>query len=395
MVKIVVDDPLVELKLRELLALVESNGARFHSEMTIASSENEFRIETRLEPGNAEPVIYIPDTCLPRVDDFHIKLEGNDLDLEPRSDNVSRLHIDVFEKILEIYNLTEKVKTHKKTFPMLVLANNKDILESLNKGTLIADQYYAHLNNDNMEYLIKSTFFGARNIKHNYQDGNRKRGAIMPVIDFVNHHGLASNYLNASTESEISEGLMIRNSKPIPDSYECFVRYNKLDALSAYMFYGFVGTTAPALRSIPLVLSVQGAGTIEVDSDVFYDDVTGLPPEYLDIQYYFPHIKRAEKQNLHVSHLMIPSDGNSEPLRRVLQFFINVLIPNTPKKMIKKLARKAEEQVLNKNINYYAKLKELVEDEFAETIADNKFDTLNQLIQLQQKCLLNYRKRNL
>lgn len=217
----------------------------------------------------------------------------------------------------------------------------------------------------------------------------------MPVIDFVNHHGLAKTYLNASTEPEINEGLMIRNSKPLSGSDECFVRYNKLDALSAYMSYGFIDMTAPALRSIPFVLSVPGAGTIEIDADVFTDDVSGLPPEHLDIQYYFPHIKRAEQQELRVSHLMIPSDSNSEPLRRVLRFLINVLSPNMPKKMLKKLVRKAEEQVLMKNINYYAKLKELVEGGRTGTAEDVKFETLQQLIQLQQTSLLTYRKRNL
>lgn len=395
MVDIIADDHLVELKLRELVALAENNGAYFHSEMSIASSENEFRIETKLEPYKTDPVIKIADTFLPRIDDFHIKLEGNDINLEPRSDKVSRLHVDVFEKILELFNLTEKIKAHKKVFPMIALADNKNILEYLNKGTSIADQYYAHLKNDNLDHLITSSFFGARYIKHNYQDGNRVRGAIMPVIDFVNHHGLAITYLNASTEPEINEGLMIRNSKPLPGSDECFVRYNKLDALSAYMSYGFIDMTAPTLRSIPLVLSVRDAGTIKVDADVYTDDVTGLPPEHLDIQYYFPHIKRAEKQELHVGHLMIPSDGNPAPLRRVLQFLINVLSPNIPKKVLKKLVRKAEEEVLIKNINYYVKLKELLESEIEKTTDGAKFETLNQLIKLQQKSLISYRKRNL
>jgi hypothetical protein len=395
MAAIISDDSLVELKIRELLALVEANSASLHPEMLIVSSQNELHIETKLEPSNTDPIMHIPDACLPKIDDFHINLEGSEMVLEPRSDNISRLHTDILEKILELFNLTEKITTHKKTFPMIALADNKDILEHLNKGTLTADLYYTHLKEDNFDHLIKSSFFGARYIRHDYQDGNKKRGAIMPVIDFLNHHGLASTYLQASTEPEINEGRMVRHSRPLQGSDECFVCYNKLDPLSAYMYYGFVDMNAPALRSIPLTLSVRGAGKIQVDADVYNDDVTNLPPEHHDIKYYFPYIKNVEKNNAHLSHLMIPSDGNPAPLRRVLQFFISVISPNMQKKALKKLVRETEEQVLRKNINYYVKLKELLESAVSETGDSEKFKNLSQLIQHQQKSLLTYRKRNL
>ena len=127
----------------------------------------------------------------------------------------------------------------------------------------------------------------------------------------------------------------------------------------------------------------------------FSNEITDLPPEYQDIQYYFPYLKSFENKELHISHLMIPSDGNPAPLRRLLGFLINVLSPKMPKKIIKKLLRETEKQVLTANINYYVKLKELLEDELSETADDRKFEKLNQLIHLQQKSLSTYRKRNL
>ena len=45
--------------------------------------------------------------------DLEVSLDGNDLIFMPRSDKVSCLHAELFGKVLELFNLTGKIKTHK------------------------------------------------------------------------------------------------------------------------------------------------------------------------------------------------------------------------------------------------------------------------------------------
>ena len=395
MAAIVADDSLIEQKLRELLQITEENGASFHSRMTINSSNNVFRIGSNLDPGNTEPLIHIPDSCLPRVDDFRMRLEGNDITFNPLSDSTTPLHTEVFGRMLELYNLSRKLEQHKNTFPWITLANHRNILSHLHKGRSDSNKYDQHLENGDSDRLILESFLGTRFIYHDYQNGDDTSATIMPIIDYLNHHGSASPYLNASTETDIKQGLMVRNSKAQAGSDECFSRYNKADALSAYMSYGFIDETAPAIRSIPLQLPVPDVGTIIVDAYTFSSDADRLPEKFVDIQYYFPHINRTGPKEIKVSHLMIPSDGAPEPLRRILEFLITVLAPNIPKKLLKKHVRTSEEHIILKNIKYYEKLKTLFESECKQNINDEKFNDLKKLINLQETLLFSYRKRNL
>ena len=395
MVHIVADDALAESRLRDLVNLTRENGASFHAEIKIVSTKGDLRIDSKLERSNNDPLIYMPDCCLPRLDDFEVNLEGNDLAFRPRSNKVSRLHTELFGMILELFNLTGKIEAHKQMFPWLVFANSGNILECLHQGRSVSDKYYNSFKAGDLERLTIESFLGARYVNHTYQDGHGMKAALMPIIDCLNHHSFASTYLDASPDPEVKDGLMVRNSKPLENSDECFVRYNKADALSAYMSYGFVDMSASVLRSIPLTVALPGAGKIHVHAYTFPKNAAQIPAGFEDIGYFFPDVRRTGKQELQVSHFMIPPDGAPRALRRILEFLIAILSPDLSKKELRRLVRKSETQILEDNYRYYDRLQGLLDSGRGKAVSAENIAVLNQLIRVQRDKLHAYSKRKL
>lgn len=395
MVHIVADDALVESKLRDLVSLTKENGARFHTEIEILSSNGDMRIDSRLERANNDPLIFMPDSCLPRVDDFEVSLEGNDLAFRPHSKQVNRLHIELFGMILELFNLTGKIETHKKTFPWLVFANSESMLECLHSGRSVSGKYFDYVKVGDLDRLTIESFLGARYVNHPYQDGRGMKAALMPIIDCLNHHSFANGYLHGSPDPEVKKGLMVRNSKPMENSDECFVRYNKADALSAYLSYGFVDGSTVILRSVPLTIQLPGGGSIHVHAYTFPQDADQIPPGFEDIRYYFPTVRRTGEKELQVSHLMIPPDGKPRALRRILGFLIALLAPGLSKKALKSVLRKSEMQILEDNDNYYAGLQGLLNSRRNKDVSAENIAVLNQLLRGQRDKLNAYKKRGL
>lgn len=395
MVHLFTDDTLVESKLHDLINLTKQNGASFHNEIEIISKNGEMRIDSRLGRSNSEPLIYLPDSCLPRIDDFDVGLDGNDLTFKPRSNKVNNLHAELFGMILELFNLTGKIETHRKTFPWLVFANSVNILECLHKGRSVSDKYYDYFKSGDLDRLTIETFLGARYVNHPYQGGHGIKSALMPIIDCLNHHSFAKGYLHGSPNPMIEKGLLVRNSKPLDNSDECFVRYNKADSLSAYMSYGFVDSSAVMMRSIPLTLDLSEAGIIYVHTYTFPMNAEHIPPVFEDIKYFFPTVRRTGKKELQVSHLMIPPDNAARSLRRILEFLVMTLSPELLKKELKRLVRKCEMQILNENFNYYDRLQDLLNTQRNKDVSANSVAVLNQLIQGQQEKLNSYKERRL
>jgi len=395
MVRVVVDDTLVESKLNDLVNLTTKNGAIFHNEMVIVSVNGDFRIESNLDRSCNDSLIYMPECCLPKIDDFEVALENNKLTFKPKSNHVNSLHIEIFRIAIELFNLTEKIETHKKTFPWLVFFNNADLLEHLHQGRSIANKYYDYFKDGDISNIAIESFFGARHFNYRYNDGLVK-AALMPLVELFNHHSDADPYYGTSPDLKMSEGIMVRNSKPLSSTDECFVRYNKADMLSAYMSYGFVDMSTSILRSIPLVIKLSNnIGTIHIHSYASSSDAEKIPAEFEDVRYFFPEIKRTAKNEIQLSHLMILQNDSYDSLRRILKFSLSLMFPEMLKNELKRLVRKSEMEVLESNYNYYNHLDSLLTSKEKKLISPENVLTLKKLIRSQNEKLDSYKKRKL
>jgi hypothetical protein len=391
MITITSDNQEVKLALERLVDLVTSNGGRLNSGIEITSSKGELSIISRLGRANHDEIIFIPEACLPTMDDFHISLEGDNMIARPRrKNNVSALHAEITNVMLNLFNLSGKISYHRNTFPLFSLSNAPNLTNHLGLAQPRAanDKPYAP-----DQEIIKS-FFGSRVCVYENKQGAKKE-VVMPIIDCLNHHHSSPGYGKIKSDNIDRRGMFIYNSKPLSSSNECFVGYNiDNDALGLYLGYGFVDTTTLILRSIPLHINLDGVGRIIVRRNVRPQvSPENIPPEAKDLLYYFPHIKRVNTNTLELSHLMIPPVNAPFALRRILAILIKILAPALDNNHLLKLVSQAEAQVLQQNNNFYTQLEILLGIEPQGTISPQVSDALLLLSKVQKDKLSSYKER--
>ena len=393
MATIISDNPAIKSVLEKLVTLVTDNGARLHPEIEIVSSNGELSINSKLDRQNTDEIIWIPEACLPTVTDFNIKIEGGKLIAEPDTNKVvSKLHISIFDLMIALYNLTDKISSHFKTSPSLALCNAPNIVNHLYKGSL------QRLNCDDVNKTAVSTFFASRYLK--YGKNNESRYVLMPFLDFLNHHCNSHSYIEGAPTDVDNGSISALNSKPISSSNETFASYcDGVDSLSTYMSYGFVDIFSPELRSIPHVIDIGNIGKISVNRAISNNASPNETANQIDVRhpkdlhYYFPRINQLANNTLMVNSLIIPCNSAPLSLRRILAILIKLLSPNTGDTDLMKYILHAEERILSINNAYYDELQVLINSEPDVNISSDTRETLLLLIQTQKKHLTDYQMR--
>lgn len=386
MATIISDDPAIKRVLEKLVTLVTDNGARLHTEIEIVCLKGELSINSQLDHLNSEEIIMIPETCLPAVNDFKISLKGDKLIAEPdASKNVSKLHISVFDLMVELFNLTGKISAHLKISPRLTLRNAPNIIEHLYLPSLDSED------NSDLDAAVINSFIATRHKTH------AGRKVLMPIIDCLNHHYNAKPFKRVNADKG---GIVIFNSKPVASSNEVFVSYNPfLDALDIYKHCGFVDIFYPLCRSIPLLIDMGTIGKIRVRRDIEQKAPLDASVDQKDIDYpkdlhiYFPTIQQADKDTLTISSLIIPSETAPMSLRRILGNLIKRLSPDIGDADLVTCIYQVEAMILKVNHDYYDKLATLLDSEPEANISSDTKETLLLLIQTQKKHLDEYQMR--
>jgi len=385
------DDHEITLLLDRLVRLVTDHGGFVHPEIEIVSAQGELSIHSRLGVDNHDEIIFVPEVCLPGLDDFSIKLDGDSLVARPRSaGKAGAAQIEAMDLMLDLYNLSAKIHAHRQTSPGLTLINAPNVMSHLYTGGQCRpdnDQI-----SDSDEDIIDS-FFGSR--RFSYMDNGVAKKVIMPIIDFLNHHYRSSGYCRDEQTASGRNGISVLHSRPLAGSSECFVRYSTdSDVLGLYIKYGFVDVNAIFLRSIPVYIDLYGVGRIKVNRFVLpMVPADKIPVEARDLHAYFPHIGRLDATTLEVSHLIIPPAQDQLSLRRILAMLIRVLSPAIDDNSLMVLVRQAESQLLMKNRNYYVELGQLVSLEPETVIQSSTVAALHQLSQMQMDKLSRYQEQ--
>ena len=391
MTTIISDDQDIRSVLDSLVTLVTSNGGRLNPGVEIVSANGQLSIHSTLDSASQEEIIYVPESCLPSLDDFNVFLDGDKMIAEPGAGNkVSDLHAEMINRMLDLYNLTGKISEHRLSFPVLALKNAPAIMSHLYTGG------QCRPGNDkagDSEHEIIDSFFGSRRFSYVTNAGVKK--VIMPIIDCLNHHCSSPGYRQVGLNGTGERGIATYHSRPLASSSECFVRYTEdNDALGLYIKYGFVDLASTIVRSIPLYIDIYGVGRIKVNRFVLPKvALEKIPAEAQDLHYYFPHIKRLNTNTLELSHLMIPPEQAQPSLRRILAMLIRVMAPAMDNDTLATLVQQAESQLLTKNNNFYTELEQLLNLEPEDNIAAHTVETLRLLIRTQKDRLAGYQQR--
>jgi hypothetical protein len=283
---------------------------------------------------------------------------------DPISADVDPLHCSVMEKMVDIYNRANKLSSWMAESPWFALQTEPAVLETLRSARANAHKikkFTELLHDGKEEQLLIDSFLGSRvfNLaeKHRLAAGHSDADAggqtILPVIDYCNHRFSAKGF---SVKDNVEPPCMRVIGKPEVDTGEIYVRYNHIDAVDAYLSYGFVDTKSPYLGSKPTTLLVEGSELSILGAGGVAKRT--LPPQLRDLRFFMPQIRRHEADNsLTLNRLLFPSVVAPRALQRVLAAILKSL--GVERVKIGAAVAAAENQLIEENEGYWQDLRRI------------------------------------
>ena len=384
MVAIDADNKEIRRAIEKLVTLTTACGAQFSRDIVIRCSNGNLSIASK---GGEDGKIFMkmPRTSLPRLDRYQFSLNGNDIVLADAAEGSPPMHFQIVDALMDLYNLCGKAEQHKRTSAWLFLAEQPELVPIISRarGDMMVRVLTDRLKLGDIVNLTLDTFLMTRVIRI---DGVLY---LMPVAEMVNHSALAPPFYFPPREK--GGGVAVRRARfPKRSGDECFACYAKLDSLDSWLIYNFVEEHAGFMHSVPLVITLPGAGVIRVHGDITHDRSPAPPPGQEDLKEWLPLVTEKSADGIEIDMLLIPA-ASSPVLRRVLRWVIDQLAPGHAQ--ADALAEDAEKQVLEKNWAFYEDLRRRLQTvELKNPVKRPLLDGLNSLCALQLGRLIEYGK---
>lgn len=380
------DDAELETLLRELETLVVRSGGYLHPRLRIVVAQGQLKVES--DASGPDPLVRLPESCLLPIDDVDIGLRDDDsLSLASPPADMDAGKWAMLKCMIAIYNRGQKVRQYRHELPWLALAGSPALLALLHSARADAPkatQLYELAAAGELERLALRGFLGSRVLKYQPADGEPAQ-VMMPFIDFFNHHSASPSF------GRDGDALTVRPSRPLAGSNECFVCYNALDTLDAFLNYGFVDVTAPFVRSVPLQIALPGIGSLRIRGKMAQPRKQPLPPQLKDLGVFLPRFRRLSDQELAAAQLLIPAAGRPDALHRVFVVLIQNLAPGLGLSELDDAVTSAVQQVLAANEDYYRQLETMRQTTGTTVESAPALEQLGVLVDVQQRKLAAYR----
>jgi hypothetical protein len=388
MVEIVSDQQEVETSLLRVVDLIEQNGGQVSSDVRIICQGSQMWVEmdNLTEPNS--PAITIPRECLLPIEDVKFGVSGPDFEIASVPSSYSTAQKKLLEEMIATYNACGKAALWRTSNIDLALENQQDVIKGLYSGRSINAKSQAKIaqfeNGETPENLIAS-FLDSRLllVGGNNPDGGTRN--LMPLIDIYNHH------ISGARFSVKKDALRIGSSQPTAGSKEVFACYSFLDAQDCLHTYGFVDLQAPIMRSVPLIVALDGINEIKINSGITRKRKEKLPKQLADLKMLFPRINRTPEETLITSHLFIPSRSAPRSMRRILAVLIRNSGGLKKTRAIEPLILEAERQILNENQDYLDRLDAMLDGITPGEREENCFTEIRRLTQKQSRMIDEYR----
>lgn len=370
MIKIDSDNAAIEKNIRLMEKRIEEYDGYLDPDLYIKCENGELSVEKEGFISNSKPLIALPGELLFPTQGVNITVKNDQFSMDPEKGALTDIQTEMAETVLDLYNLTDKIKVHKESCCWITYGDTPEAMDELLKARTLTDENnafvkYLHDPNsmDEEEFLCDS-YIKTRTIGHNEKKTNNSSETeetvtkIMPIVDFINHNlGGAPFNFNKTYDptKQKRDFLCVGDSRPLPDSNECFAFYNQMDCLDALISYGFPDTTTNFIRSVPVEFDLPDGTIIKARGDMGIRRIK-VSKKLMGLRPYIPGTTLSETDRLEVTHFIIPcTDQNPHALRRVLRLFIS-------NRMARKLnaheiwaeVLKAEEKILTANEKFYA-----------------------------------------
>ncbi len=408
--KINSDNAAIEKNLRFLETTIMDHDGWVAPDLTITSTGGEMSIVNNGFHDPTKPLIALPHELLLPSEKLGLRTKGNHMDLDP-DNSLSDIQRRLAESMVEIYNLTDKIGLHKQSCCWLTFRENPALLESLLKGRTLNERQQALMDftagrdtetdEDDLvcKSYIKTRTIGRKNVQTEGEDEAAPTTDIMPIIDFLNHHPQGSNFhfspydpAGGPNEGKIKT-LLVKDSRPLPYSNECFAFYNQLDTLDSFINYGFPDRYTTYVRSVPFEIDLPGAGTVKIHAAMGRGVQGKLTKSMASLRAYIPTVLNRSKDTLALSHLLIPivGHGHANALRRALRLVLSNWAAATSKNLkpdqIWDYIMMVEERILNENIAFYEYLMKTAQNDQGSPMLR---DTIMDIAHLQLTKLYKY-----
>lgn len=387
------DNPAILKELKKLEKLVLSAGGWMHQDLIIRVEDGSLSIEMEGdEEIDKEKLILLPQEALIPTDEINmgVKNATKEFVFEPKDPKkYTKLRRELTETMFTIYNMTNKYALCEQTDFWLTIGKRPELLDLVMAARTpgqafqkIRKNIQAGLSEEKHDQFVADRFFGSRILglgggkSATGKGQNPKMPVIMPFIDFINHHSFGSRFLSPANET-----LEVWCRRPVEGSNECYAFYGTMDAMDAYIRYGFVDAQASIVRSVPLRIDLPNVGRIEVKAGTpAHIKKLQLPKKAKDLQAFVP-VMQKDQDVLTISHLYVPVGHSPRALARVLGLCISKLAGrNLGDQKHKALVAGAERQVHEANVNFYTNLRTQLEDIKAKT--KDKDQTLEDALHL-------------
>jgi hypothetical protein len=370
MVEIISDKAEIFECIQETVKILEEHGAVFHQSLKLVSEKGDLRIEMA-QPVENQHAILMPEDLLLPIDSFNLKIEKNNFTYTDMDASVTKIQARLMDLQLKLYNLTNKAEHFKKTTHLNLLNKTPELREHLLAGrngkiTQSLIEKSALKPDDN---FFCDAFLKSRVLSFKTTANRTPVMVLMPIVDFANHNVLSPSFLNIDHGDK--NAIAIMASCPVKGSNESFVSYGPYDALDTSIVYGFSDHSATFSRSVRAEIDIEEFGKIIIharSTDMKFDS---LPAHMQDLKFFIPHILSNVNGKMEISHLYIPGSRAPRALRRVLNYLIQNLLKGRNPSQYQKWVQDAEEEIIKVNINYYNKLKTMLDkiDEDSEALA--------------------------
>lgn len=392
MVNIHTNDAQVEKYLTRIYDKIIGAGGFIHPNIHFVHSDNGFSIEKHGEIEDRH-FIKVPHEMLVPYHDFDVDIEGDDIVLASYPSNIERPQFELFEDVLALYNVSNKMKTHRQECLWLNHEGAWDTIKLLlkDRGGRDLKLIKTMIGNDEFEdELALFSFFKSRMAYCRL--GSRTNPfteVFLPLIEFLNHHPLGAGYDNLYLGKEQRGFMGVEPRTPVENNKECYASYGTFDALECYIHYGFTDTHTQFLRSIPIRLNMKDMGTIVFKAQNVFVPIDQRPEHLKNLKAYLPNISPSNNNNATtVSHIIVPGRNAPFSMRRVLhEVLLNVQSDIEDDKALS-LIETMEEQILKTNEEFYDKV-ELTLASLNDASPVKK--TIKSLVKQQKDILSTYR----
>lgn len=229
--------------------LVIARGGYVHPAASIEERGGFFRVVCNSPGAVGEPLFKVPDSLLVPIDELSWTEGGEHLELAAIPTHLSPDRAELLDMFLTIYNCAGKLAQtrHQAIF---VLAQDKELAAQVN---LVRPAPHSETPS------LAALFLESRSYSSEYaQAGMANKTCILPLIDFMNHHGGGSQYCHNAG------WLQLAITYPA-NTPECFIDYgNRADPIAIVLGHGFLDQATPYASSVPATLELAGFGRLEV-----------------------------------------------------------------------------------------------------------------------------------